>query len=140
MRSAPAIAFDYRPSRLIAVAGGIISVLALLGIAASGLPMIVKLVLSVIAIFYGVINLRRYSDSNIVRIAHGASGWCLVDREGREWIVELKDHVHRGLLMVLVFSGEDLPTRRFVFVPDNIDRETCRRLLLVLAAGDGKAR
>lgn len=140
MRSAPAIAFDYRPSRLIAVAGGIISALALLGIAASGLPMILKFVLSMLALFYGVIHLRRYLDSNIVRLAHGASGWSLVDREGREWVVKLEDHVHRGLLMVLVFSGEDSPKRRFVFVPDNIDGKTRRRLLLVLAAGDGKAR
>lgn len=139
MKSAPGIAFDYRPSRLIALAVSAITLFAVLAVLLSGLPFWQKIVIALIALISGALGLRRHLTRDVVRIARGEGGWRLVDREGRESVVTLAGHVQRGFLLVLAFAGEGWRQRRLVLAPDNIDRETRRRLLLVLAVGEGKS-
>jgi hypothetical protein len=136
MKSAPGIAFDYRPSRGIAFAIALVILLAMFSVLVSGLDTLWRAVLSILAIASGLYSLRQYLRTTIVRIARGDSGWILVDREGCETPVCLRDHIHRGFLLVLEFSSESMRHRRFVFTPDNLDTETRRRLLLVLASGE----
>ncbi len=140
MKSAPGIAFDYRPSRLVALAAGAIAQLAGSGVLLSGLPLWQKIIIALIALISSVLGLQRHLARDIVRIARGEGGWRLLDREGRESVVTLAGHMQRGFLLVLAFSGDGRRQRRVVLAPDNIDRETRRRLLLVLAVGEGKLR
>lgn len=134
MKSAPGIAFDYRPSRGLAVAIVGMTLLAILGVALGGLAMSVKLPILFAALIYGAFSLRRHLRSDIVRIARGAGGWLLVDAKGAEFPVTLVDSLHRGILVVLGFRQEGRPVRRFVLTPDNCDADLRRRVLLTVAA------
>lgn len=68
----------------------------------------------------------------MVRIAHGEAGWLLVDRDGNEHAADLVAHVDRGIMQALEFRVGGR-AHRFVLLADNCDRETARRLRLVLA-------
>jgi hypothetical protein len=135
MKSAPAIAFDYAPSRLILGGVLLLGAFAVLAVLASGMATQLKALVAVLAAAYAGYAAKTFSTSSIRRIAHGEAGWLLVDRNGDEQAVELRHHVRRGNLLVLEFSASAQRVRRFVLTPDNIDAETRRRLLLVLAAG-----
>ena len=134
MKSAPAIAFDYAPSRLILAGVLLLSAFAALAVIASGLAIELRAFLAILALAYAGYAAKTFSTSPIIRIAHGEAGWLLVDRSGDEKAVELHHHVRRGSLLVLEFSAPAERVRRFVLTPDNIDAETRRGLLLVLAA------
>lgn len=140
MKSAPAIAFDYRPSRLLAMVVGGITALAIAASLQNGLEWPWRVLLSVSATALGCLVLFRHLKSGFVRIAHGASGWTLVDGTGQEHPANLLAHVQRNLLLILEFGGGSLPCTRFILAPDNCDAELRRRLLLVLAAGERKRK
>lgn len=138
MKSAPEIAFDYRPSRLIAGALVLVAVLAIVAILASGLQAWVRAVLVAVAACFAAVSLWRFVHTRIARIAHGAGGWRLSDRHDGDIPVELHARARLGRLLVLDFTGAGR-WFRCVIAPDVVDRDTWRRLLLVLAAS-GKAR
>ncbi|MBL0164890.1 MAG: hypothetical protein IPP82_14895 [Xanthomonadales bacterium] len=139
MKSAPTIAFDYRPCRGVAIAIVSMTVLAMVAILASDLPIALKLLLTPSAFGYGILALRRHWRAATVRIARGAAGWLLVDMEGLESPVRLADHVHRGFLVVLGFRKDAGAVQRFVLTPDNSDADLRRRLQLVVAASKDSA-
>jgi hypothetical protein len=134
MKSAPDIAFDYAPSRLIL--GGVLScgVLAALAVMLSGLDGFLKIPLALFALGYAGQAAWRLRDCPVARMAHGEAGWILFDGSGNEEVVELDHHIRRGFLVVLAFGTGTRRLRRFVLAPDNLDADTRRRLLLVLAA------
>ncbi|SFN07191.1 hypothetical protein [Dokdonella immobilis] len=134
MKSAPAIAFDYTPSRLILAGVLACGALAALAVVLSGLGGFLKIPLVLLALGYAGHAAWRFADCPVVRMAHGEAGWILVDRSGNEEAVELAHHIRRGVLLVLAFAAGTRRPRRFVLAPDNLDAETRRRLLLVLAA------
>lgn len=140
MKSAPAIAFDYRPSRLLAMVMGGMTTLAVAAALLNGLEWPWRLFLSVLATALGFLMLYRHLKSRFIRIAHGASGWTLVDGSGQEHPTSLLAHVQRNLLLILEFGDDALPRTRFILVPDNCDADLRRRLLLVLAAGEPKQK
>jgi toxin CptA len=140
MRSAPAIAFDYRPSRWLLSMEALIVVLAVVSIVLSGLPSLAQLALIPLTLISSGIALYRQLHPKFARIAHGEAGWRLIDVEGNETSAELVDHLRRGSLLVLTLKSSGSGLVRFVFAPDNIDQETRRRLMLTLAASVPKTQ
>jgi toxin CptA len=139
MKSAPSIAFDYRPSRAIAVAIVALTLLSIGGVSASGLDPIMKWAIAIVALAYAGWALRRHLEPGFVRIARGAGGWLLVDGDGAQSPVMLVAHVRRGFLLVLAFRQPGAGRSHAVLTPDNTDAELRRRLALVLAAGEPSA-
>lgn len=139
MKSAPGIAFDYRPSRLLAALAAAVSVLAVCAILASGLELPAKAILVVVVPLLALVTLRRFLATPFVRIARDATGWQLVTRQGDCVAATLRTHVHLGPLLVLDF--DPAPRRRFrcVLVGDVVDAGLRRRLLLVLASEPPRA-
>lgn len=136
MKSAPAIALDYHPSRLLALAMAAMTATAIAAALLNGLLLPWRLLLAVAAGAFGCLVLVRHLRPRFSRIAHGAGGWILVDGRGGEHPVSLLAHVLRGGLLVLEFGGESMPRARFLFASDNCSADLRRRLLLVLAAGE----
>jgi toxin CptA len=136
MKSAPSIAFDYRPSRAIALAIVLLTVLSMCGISASGLVPIMKWAIGMLALVYAGWALRRHLAPGFVRIARGAGGWLLVDGDSAQFPVVLAAHVRRGFLLVLEFRRIDAGRYRAILTPDNADADLRRRLMLVLATGE----
>ena len=134
MKSAPGIAFDYRPSRRIAAIAGVIALLALFAVLKSGLDLSITVFLVVVVPVYAMFALHRFLEPPFVRVARDATGWQLYSRDGDSIAATLRGHVRLGALLVLDFS---LPGRRrfhCVLASDAIDDELRRRLLLVLAS------
>jgi len=136
MKSAPEIAFDYQPSRLLAMAMVGMTVLAVVAAMLNGLALQWRVLPASLASTLGAFVLFRHYRPRFVRIAHGAGGWFLIDRHGKEHPANLMAHVRRGVLLVLEFGGELLPVTRIVLASDNCDADLRRRLILVLAAGE----
>ncbi|HQW76135.1 MAG TPA: hypothetical protein PLJ77_04545 [Dokdonella sp.] len=135
MKSAPAIAFDYRPSRRVAIAVVGVAALAILAVFLSGLSLGMRLVLALAALVLTVLALGKHLRPRIRRVAHGAGGWLLVDGEGNECSARLVAHVQRGNLLLLDFqAGNPLRQQRVLLTGDNSDADLRRRLILVLAA------
>ena len=139
MKSAPAIAFDYRPCRGIAIAISVVTLLAMIAILASGLAAALKLSGAMAVLGYGIWAFKRHWWPVTARIARGEGGWLLVDREGVQSPVALVEHVQRGFLFVLGFRRFSGAVQRFVLTPDNCDMDLRRRLLLVVAASKDPA-
>ncbi len=135
MKSAPAIAFDYRPSRRVAIAVAGVAALAILAVFLSGLGLGMRLVLVLAALPLTMLALRAHLRPRTRRVAHGAGGWLLVDRRGNERSARLAAHVQRGNLLLLEFLAEEQSGRqRILLTTDNSDADLRRRLILVLAA------
>ena len=139
MRSAPAIAFDYRPSRLLIAASASMLVLALISIAASGLDAPWKIGLSAIALCACVGSLHRWTHPRWTRIAFGEAGWVLADQAGHEVPAELARYTKLGAMQVLTLRAG---SRVFhvVTLPDNLEPDLRRRLVLVVASQPSSTR
>lgn len=133
MKSAPAIAFDYAPSRRLAAVAALMAMLAVVGVLKSGLAPSPQVILAVLVPIYAVIGLRRFLVPPFVRVARDASGWQLVGRAGDGVAATLRTHRRLGPLLVLEFELATRQRFRFVLTADVIDAELRRRLLLVLA-------
>jgi toxin CptA len=142
MKSAAAIAFDYRPSRWLAAAVAIMLVSALAAIALSGFGVAVKVVLGIVAIVYAAFALRRFLGTAVRRAAwHEAGHWRVVDAAGVEHLAELHHAVVRGNWIVLNLRRSDGARLPMVLAPDNSDADLRRHLRVRLARGmpDGPA-
>jgi len=136
MKSAPTIAFDYRPSRWITGA------IALMMLAAAGapwmsaLPANAALLVTTLAFVLGVSAIRVFSRPPFVRIAFRDSGWSLVDRGGVEREAILDAHARLGPLVSLGLRYSPASHFRMVVGPDNLDAPTRRRLILLLSRAE----
>ncbi|MEP6881008.1 MAG: hypothetical protein ABI866_03390 [Dokdonella sp.] len=135
MKSAPAIAFDYLPSRGLAIAIIGVTLLATIAVLLGGVGIAFELPIAISTLVFGTWSLRRHLKPNVVRIARGAGGWLLVDATGKEFPVTLVDSLRHGFLLVLGFRQDEGPIQRFVFAPDNCDADLRRRLVLTVASG-----
>ncbi len=134
MKSAPAIAFDFAPSRIVIGALVTMAVLAAFAPWFSALPTLAR-VAATLSISTGAwLALRRFAERRFDRIAFGVAGWTLVDAGKVEHAAILKSHVRLGLCIALVFRYGR--RRRFgaLLLPDNCDRDTRRRVALLLSA------
>ena len=136
MKSAPAIAFDYRPSRRVALATRAVLVLAMLAPWASVLPRPACFALSAALAASGAYALRRALQPAIRRVAWRSSGWSLVDRSGREHAALLESHRRLGSLLALRYRYGPRARCRLLLAPDNLDADTRRRLVLLLARAE----
>ena len=134
MKSAAAIAFDYRPSRWIAVAIVLVAALALFAVALSGITLASKLALAGAACAYAAWSLLRFLRVNIRRAAwHHGGHWRLAETDGSEHVAELEHGIVRGGWIVLRLRRADKRRETLVLGPDNSDADT-RRLLRVRLA------
>jgi len=136
MKSAPTIAFDFRPSRGIAIAASVVVMTAVMAPWFSGLHWSVALALSTAALIIGVAALKRFTHTAFRRIAYQASGWKLVDVDEAEHAVDLMAHTRLGSWLVLDFRQARSRRFRAVLGPDNVDAETRRCLILLLARAE----
>ncbi|ANB19141.1 hypothetical protein [Dokdonella koreensis] len=139
MRSAPAIAFDYRPSRLLIAALTVMGSLALVAVALCGLGLPLKLAVAAIVVVCVIRALTGLIRPAYTRIAHGEAGWVLVRRSGAEAAAALSKHVKLGALQVLDLRV-DSRSFRVVVLPDNLEPDLRRRLALIPMAGTPSSR
>lgn len=134
MKSAPAIAFDYQPSRWLAASILMVAVLALIALAASGIPPWAAFMLAGVTCAYAALTLRRMLRSPTRRVAwHQAGHWRLADNDGVEHMAELQHAVVRGGWIVLTLRTADGARLPLVLAPDNCDADVRRRLRVRLA-------
>jgi toxin CptA len=135
MKSAPTIAFDYRPSRVVAGAATAVVVLALAAPLLSGLPLALRVLLAALALLAGGASIARFLHPRLRRITHGATGWQLVgDADVHE--ATLLSHARIGAFIALSWSLAGGGRRHAVLAPDNIDADTRRRVALLLMRAD----
>jgi hypothetical protein len=136
MKSASAIAFDHRPSRLLALAAAAILCAAIAAPWFSALPFAARIALSGVVCAAGVISLQRFLRTPFRRIAYRPSGWALLDAHDHEHAALLKSHARLGAWISLDFRLDRSRRFRAVLGPDNLDAETRRRLVLLLARAE----
>ncbi|MGA9343267.1 MAG: hypothetical protein WBV61_13155 [Rhodanobacteraceae bacterium] len=139
MKSAPTIAFEYQPSRLVLGASVAITLLAVAAILASGLGMPLRAGFALFAILTSAYALWRFTHPILRGVAHGDAGWILRVDGDREEPAILCGHSQAGPMQTLDFSCEDRRRLRIVLTPDNTDSETFRRLRLILERSDSIA-
>jgi hypothetical protein len=132
MRSAPAIAFDYRPSRVLGVLGALVGLLAVAAPWASGLGTPLRVLVSLAALVLATSAIRRHARPRFRCVACREGEWFLLDRGGDEHPAELVAQTRIGVMLALDFAvGRS--RARMVLLPDNLDADTRRRLILLLA-------
>ncbi|MBS0431971.1 MAG: hypothetical protein JSS21_06155 [Proteobacteria bacterium] len=137
MRSAPAIGFEYRPSRMMALAAALLVVLALAAVALGGAPAWSKAALGGCALVYGGGSLWRYLHPRI-RAVHwrqdGSVSIRLTDRAGVQSEAQGVLHDARVLGPLIALQLRWLRGRAALWLlPDNLDADTRRRLRVRLA-------
>ena len=134
MKSAAAIAFDYRPSRWLLSAVSLLCVLALVALSLCALNVVLGVVLGAAACAYSALELRRTLLSPARRLAwHTAGHWRIAQAGGHAQVAELQHAVVRGEWIVLRLQRSDGARCAFVLAPDNTDADTRRRLRVRLA-------
>jgi toxin CptA len=140
MKSAPAIAFDYVPSRWLLAALIAVSGLALLGIALSGVSLWLKGVLALAACVCAGRAIAGLHKPPIRRCTWYESGhWRVRDASGRELEASLRQASVRSGCIVLRLQSALARSSTLVLLPDNCDADTRRRLRVRLARGDSVA-
>lgn len=133
MTSAPAIGFEYRPSRwvprlLIAITG-----LAIPAIGFSGLPLWVRIAL-VAAVMLACLRAVRQLRLPIFAVgwaAHG--GWTLRGQDGADDVATLLSFRILRNVILLRLASRRYGRLSFWLMPDNLDPDTRRRLRMRLA-------
>lgn len=133
MRSAPALAFEYRPSRPAGIVAGLAVLLALLAPWLSALPAGAAALTSVLLAIPAVATLLRHFLPNWCTISHGEAGWALRDRDGQEVPAQLLGSVHAGPLLTLSLRPSGRRPFHALFAWGNIDPQVRRELILLLA-------
>ena len=136
MKSAPSIAFDYRPATAIVATAGVIVVAAAAAPWLGALTIFSKALASIAAAAYGIVALRRFVRADFVRVAYGAAGWVLVDDAGIERAADLSSHARYGNWIALDFRLDRKQRFRALVGPGNADAETRRRLILLLSRAE----
>jgi toxin CptA len=139
MKSAPAIAFDYRPSRWLFSAIVGISVLALASIALSGLDVWVKFVLVASACAYAAFALRAHVNSGPCRVGWTEGGQWRISAPAGDRTAELEHAAVRGAWIVLQLRRGDGKRITLLLAPDNCDADTRRMLRVRLSRADDAA-
>jgi len=133
MKSAPPIAFDYRPSRRVAAVALVLVVIALSCAFANDLPIAPRIGLALAVLAVAAWGLVRFLRPPFARVAWGASGWSLTDRYGRVHAADLIGQRRLGGLVALDFRCAGQRSFSPLLAGDNLDSDTRRRLVLTLA-------
>jgi toxin CptA len=133
MTSAPAIGFDYRPSRLPARLLLAVAVLALVAIAASGAPWMLKLLMAAVSIALATHALRRAARSTVTGVALAGESWTLYRAARSESPAVLASFRILGTCVLLRLKSAER-VEVLLLAPDNSDADLRRRLRMRLAA------
>jgi toxin CptA len=134
MKSAPAIAFDYVPSRWLAAAIVAVALLALAAVAFAGVAPWLKLALACAVLGYCAYSLRRHLHASMRRVAWQEAGhWRILSADGKERVAELRHAVVRGGWLVLTLRTSDGQRVALILGPDNSDADVRRSLRVRLA-------
>ena len=136
MKSAPVIAFDYRPPRTVLVATALVAIAAAAAPWQSAAPLSARVALTSIVAMVGLVALRRFSRADWRRIAFAAAGWRLSGVAGEPQPADLASHRRVGAWIVLDFRLDGGRRFRALLGPGNLDVETRRRLTLLLARAE----
>ncbi len=136
MRSAPAIAFDYRPPPRVVAPVAILSLAAMAAPWLSVLPPPVCAALSLAALLIALRALHRFVRPRFRRVACRSSGWTLVDAAEFEHAAELVAHTLLGAWIALDFRVEGRGRFRALLGPGNADADLRRRLIHSLARAE----
>ena len=139
MRTPPAIGFEYRPSRALAVCIVACAALAVLAIALSGLTRLPTMVLIIVAIGYGTVSLWRFLHPRVLALTWRSDGSISVRFGGRsdaagEVQGTLSDARVLGFLIVLHLRWPPGGRTSLWLLPDNLDADTRRRLRVRLGS------
>ncbi|MGA9422029.1 MAG: hypothetical protein WBW61_06670 [Rhodanobacteraceae bacterium] len=132
MKSAIAVAFDYRASFALAACAVAIMGLASVAVLTCALPLTLSIAGAMVPWLAGALALWRFRHPSLRRIAYGESGWVAVTSGDDEEPVLLRGHTRCGPLQRLDFVRGDGRRLRIVLTPDNADTDTRRRLRLIL--------
>lgn len=137
MTSAPAIGFEYRPSRLLQRLRWLLVGLAVVALMLSGLALSLRLLLGPLLI--GVLALvQRRRDATPTAVGwHPMSGWTVRMADGSDAPMILRSFRVLAGCVVLNLAG-DGRRHDLWLLPDNSDPDTRRRLRMRLAATGGQ--
>jgi hypothetical protein len=139
MKSANAIAFDYRTSGWLVAAVILMAVLAVAATALSGAPSGFKLFSAIFAASCAGMAVGRYLRPFVRRAAWQQAGhWRVADADGREFTAELTRGVARGAWIVLNLRRSDGKDLVLILGPDNCTADARRQLRVRLARVEGK--
>jgi toxin CptA len=141
MTSAPAIGFEYRPSRHLAVALNLILALAWIAIALSGLARWLQCVLALAVLMAWLY--RRVLDARLPLRALALSGdsqWQLHLSNGDDLPARLLSARVLGEYIVLWLAVAGRGRHGVLLGPDNLDPDSRRRLRMRLAGSNASER
>jgi len=134
MTSAPAIGFEYRPSRLLARLLAAVLVLVMLSIASCGLAWWLKLALAVLAAGSWSHAMRHRTDADVTAAGWTAEGgWNLRRANGDDAAATLRSFRVLGAFVLLRLRAPDRRVTTLLLAPDNSDADIRRRLRMRLA-------
>ena len=138
MKSAAAIAFDYRPSRRLCAAVAVVCALAIAAAFWSGFDLRVRLPAAASALAYAAWEMRRFLASAPRRAAWREAGHWRLACDDAEHLAELRGSTVRAGWIVLDLRRGDGRRITLVLSPDNCDADTRRRLRVRLARVSGE--
>ncbi|MEW9623457.1 hypothetical protein [Rhodanobacter geophilus] len=134
MTSAPAIGFEYRPSRWLPRLLWALTVLAILAIALCGLPVGLKLPLAALVVLLVFRVVRRWSASPVHAAGwNGEGGWSLRLADHSDVPAMLASFRVLGAVILLRLHAPSLGEQVLLLAPDNSDADIRRRLRMRLA-------
>ena len=134
MTSAPAIGFEYTPSRLLRRCVVAVAALAVLAVALSGLAIGLKMVLIAAVAMATWRNLRRSARSPLAAAGWDAEGgWTLRTIDHDDIAATLASFRVLGGFILLRLQTTDRGMQVLLLAPDNSDPDIRRRLRMRLA-------
>jgi toxin CptA len=134
MTSAPAIGFEYRPSRWVPRLLAAVTGLALVAIAIAGLPLFVRFMLTAVSTAACVHAIRRLQSSPIRAVGWASqSGWTLRNTDGTDDAATLASFRVMPPWVLLRLTSPRYGKLTLWLMPDNTDPDIRRRLRMRLA-------
>lgn len=134
MTSAPAIGFEYRPSRWLPRLLWSVAALAILAIALSGLPVWLKLPLALLVAWLVLRAVRWHLTAPVTAAGwSGEGGWSLRLADGSDAVATLASFRVLGGCILLRLRVAPRGGQVLLLAPDNSDADTRRRLRMRLA-------
>lgn len=133
MTSAPAIGFEYRPSRWVPRLFAGVTGLAMVAIAVSGLPILVRIALVLLSMAGCVHAIRRLSLPIYAVGWASQSGWTLRGLDGGDDAATLLAFRIFRQTVLLRLASERYGKLTLWLMPDNSDADIRRRLRMRLA-------
>ncbi|GLQ48597.1 protein YgfX [Dyella flava] len=132
MTSAPAIGFEYRPSRRVSRLFALVTLSALLAMALSGMPWMLQVIGAIAVILAGRYAIRRLRLP-ICAVGWAKGGWTLHGLDGADDSALLLSSRVMGHLVLLRLASQRYGKLTLWLMPDNSDADIRRRLRMRLA-------